>query len=384
MPRTKRRPDGEGSVYKDPSGEGWRAKVPVVLANGRRRLIYRRAPTQREAEAKRRELVKAREAGTLPGLLPSRWTVESYLHHWLTEVMAGTVRATSVRTYGAAVEAVTREIGAVPLDALTTAHIERCLTAWRLRLAPASINLYRTVLKAALAHAVATGQLPSNPVTLTRPQRARRRERAWLDAEQALRLVETARAEADPLWPLWAIAVTTGLGRSELRGLQWRDIDRDRRLLYVERQFLAGAGVQDVKRESRRRVIPLIPLALDALEAQRLQQQPPAVWVFAGAGEQPLGVDTLTAGLTRALTRAGLPYLTPHMLRHSTASIWLAAGVPLKVVSTLLGHSNIGVTANTYMHVDQALIAAAGVALEQHFAAVAAGVAAAGSARLSS
>lgn len=370
MPR--RRAPGDGSVYRDASG-GWRVKLPVRLSDGRRRLIYRRAPTQREAEAKRRELIRQRDAGTLPGLLPSRWTVESYLSHWLTDVITGTVRDSSRQTYRYGVAAIVREIGAVPLDQLTPAHVERCLSAWRTRHAPATVNLYRGVLRAGLEHAHRSGYLTSNPVQHTRPQRARHRDRPWLDAGQALHLVETARAANDSTWPLWALAITTGLGRSELRGLQWRDVDRERRLLYVERQY-TRAGLSDLKRDARRRVVPLIPLALEALDAQRAASA--SVWVFAGTGDAPVGVSIIDRGLRLALTRAGLPQLTPHMLRHSAASIWLTAGVPLKVVSTLLGHSSIGVTANVYTHVDHGLLDAAGAAVTAHFAAVAAAVAA--------
>jgi integrase len=66
---------------------------------------------------------------------------------------------------------------------------------------------------------------------------------------------------------------------------------------------------------------------------------------------RPLHPETLSGAFIRAAKRAGLPIIRLHDLRHSAASILLAAGTHPKVVSELLGHSSIGLTLDTYSHV---------------------------------
>ena len=76
------------------------------------------------------------------------------------------------------------------------------------------------------------------------------------------------------------------------------------------------------------------------------------------------GVKLRRAGLVDA---DGVPLVTPHGLRHTAASLMLAAGVPLIVVSRQLGHANPNVTAQVYAHLlcdsqlDEAAAAFAGL-----------------------
>jgi integrase len=90
-------------------------------------------------------------------------------------------------------------------------------------------------------------------------------------------------------------------------------------------------------------------------------------YVWPGTGGAPMNAHSPNQSLTRALRRAGLVDaegvrgVTPHGLRHTAASLMLAAGVPLIVVSRQLGHANPNVTAQVYAHLlgDSQLDAAA-------------------------
>jgi integrase len=65
------------------------------------------------------------------------------------------------------------------------------------------------------------------------------------------------------------------------------------------------------------------------------------------------------------LARAGIPTVTFHQLRHSAASLLIAQGVPLKVVSQVLGHSTSTITANTYGHLSDELWRGAADAMDR-------------------
>lgn len=77
--------------------------------------------------------------------------------------------------------------------------------------------------------------------------------------------------------------------------------------------------------------------------------------VFTSVSGLPLHGPNLAKLLRRDLREAGLPVVTVHTLRHSFASFLLAEGVDLKVVSDLLGHSRIGITADLYAHIGEPL-----------------------------
>ena len=151
-----------------------------------------------------------------------------------------------------------------------------------------------------------------------------------------------------------------GLRRGEVIGLQWEDVDRVGLRLVVRRSVSDVHGVRQARttkgKRSRR-------VAISDQFAARL-----AEWKRASGGERASGyvwpgrdgvamnAHSPNQSLARALRRAGLvdaarvPLVTPHGLRHTAASLMLAAGVPLIVVSRQLGHANPNVTAQVYAH----------------------------------
>lgn len=78
-------------------------------------------------------------------------------------------------------------------------------------------------------------------------------------------------------------------------------------------------------------------------------------FVFATETGEPLGADRVRHTFHDRLARAGIATITFHQLRHSGASLLIAQGVPLKVVSEVLGHSTIALTAKTYGHLSDEL-----------------------------
>jgi integrase len=168
----------------------------------------------------------------------------------------------------------------------------------------------------------------------------------------------------DHLCVLWVLALHTGLRRGELLGLRWGDVDLDRAVLQVRRSLVQSGGVmgfQEPKTSSGRRTIALdAPCVVGLREhrarqaEQRLRMGP--LWqdhdqVFAtelGTPLQPSNVDRRFRAL---LTKAGVPRIPFHGLRHTHATLLMKHGVHPKVASERLGHANITLTLSTYSHV---------------------------------
>lgn len=86
--------------------------------------------------------------------------------------------------------------------------------------------------------------------------------------------------------------------------------------------------------------------------------------VFPNRNGGPQDSGSVTTALNRALTRAGLPHIRVHDLRHTVASVLLTKGVNPKVVQDLLGYSTVLTTLNTYSHLTESLSRSAADAMD--------------------
>lgn len=166
------------------------------------------------------------------------------------------------------------------------------------------------------------------------------------------------------LGALFEFTAYTGLRRGEMAGLHWSDVDLASREIVVRNNRLSVDGrVQEgtTKTRSGRRTVPLNDAAVAALLTWQLHQseereKAQEAWrtqghVFTMEDGRALDPAYITR-LFQKIRRQGepLPELTFHGLRHCAGSLWLAAGVDISIVSKLLGHSSISVTADIYAH----------------------------------
>ena len=152
-----------------------------------------------------------------------------------------------------------------------------------------------------------------------------------------------------------------GLRVSEALGLKPADIDSRRMLIHVR----GGKGNKD-------RMVKLSAQLLAALrESWRARPtSDPGIWLFPQVGHPDRAMESGTAQriVSRAARRAGIARrVTPHTLRHSYATHLLDAGVDLRTIQLLLGHTNLKTT-SLYMHVSQARLRAAASPLDLLYA----------------
>jgi integrase len=209
-----------------------------------------------------------------------------------------------------------------------------------------TLNRDLCLVSALYRWAVRLEHVDGNPAM--RVERFSERGRArttFLSAAEARALVDGAPAL---LRPLLVVALSTGMRRGELLSLRWRAVDLDRRLLTVEAET-AKSGAS--------RVVPLSEDACDALRRVRTAADGDDSLraVFTRADGRPLTGRVLARAFEHAVSAcASIPpakrtLVTFHVLRHTAASLMVAAGVPLFDVSKVLGHASLRMT-ERYSH----------------------------------
>jgi integrase len=233
--------------------------------------------------------------------------------------------------------------------------------------APGTVRNIVTPLRKMLADAVRQGLLLTNPAARADLPPAQDFVGKEIPGEHtdAIRqaLVELAapdplRQGADLLFAcLFDVALGTGLRLGELRALRWRDVDRDRRLIRIERSY-SRRDVKRPKSEAGVRAVPLfesVDRALQELAARAVERgrYAPDELVLATVRGTPLHESNLNRRIWRpALERAGLASLGYrfHDLRHTCVSRLVAAGADVKLVQAVAGHASPLITLKRYSH----------------------------------
>lgn len=353
-----RRRKGEGSLFQRKSDGLWVGRLRDP-ASGQTHSVYGRSYD--EAADSLGTLRERLRHGLPPE--PRRETVRSYLERWLADTASQSVRPSTLRRYALDVERLSLRLGQRRLVDLQPAEVQAFLNRLSaLGLAPSSVRHCRTVLRAALRQAEREGLLTRNVAALTVPPRVPPRDPAAMTlAEAQAILVAFAGHEFEHLVTL---ALATGLRLGELLGLAWADVDLTAGTLLARQQVQRlerRSQLVPVKTRRSRRALQLPQVALAALRARRQQQREQKLkaggaWVETGLVFTRLdgglyNPSNVTRRFQHQLAKAGLPVIRFHDLRHGTATLLIAAGVPQRVVMEVLGHAQVSTTLNLYAHV---------------------------------
>jgi integrase len=378
-----RRGNGEGTIAQRKDGR-WEGRAYVLLPDGRRKRKTVYGKTRADVADSLAEILDQVRRGVVTPT--GNITVASYLESWLEDVVRRKVRPRTFENYhGVVHNHLVPEIGRRRLDRLTTTDVRRMINRKAdSGLAPATVKKLHVVLGSALQHAVRDDLVARNVARLVEvsvPQSASVKPLTVNEAKQLLRA-----ATGDRLYALWAVAIGIGLRRGESLGLRWDDIDLAAGTIRVEQTLQRSKGKGLVfgptKTVRSKRTVPLPAPSLQALRIHKARQDAErktasSLWkehglVFTsqlGTPLEPRNVNRSFHALTERAEVGGYWVEVPpadsedepgrvwvrelrlHDLRHTCATLLLAQGVHPRVVMEILGHSQIGVTMNTYTHV---------------------------------
>jgi integrase len=353
-----KRGNGEGNIRRRPDG---RWEVRLLLPDGTRKSLY--AKTRQEVVKLLGQVTREREQGLT--VLHDRQTVAEYLTSWI-QAKSYRVKYGSSRRY----ETIVRRhlipgLGAHVLSKLTAQQVAAFYAqALAGGMSATLANYCHQVLNTALEEALRLGVVYRNVAAMVDPPRRVKHEMAVFDEAQIQQLL--AAVVGDRLEALCLLEVATGMRIGEILGLTWDEVHVEGATVSVrmtmQKHPNRDASREEVKTSHSARIIALPELVVDALQAHQRRQAAERVqlgpaWsdlrlVFPDAVGRPIDARYLrTFWWYRLLKRAGLPRIRFHDLRHTAATLLLARGVPIKVVSEILGHSSVSITLNLYGHV---------------------------------
>jgi integrase len=334
--------------------------------NGRRQYLTKtfRGP-KRAAERELAAIVSGAQASAPTAAM----TVGQVLEQWLEHAGPG-LSPSTVATTRVVIDAhLLPHIGATPLRKLTPAKVDALYRLLRKQggrngkpLSATTVQRAHNVLHRAMVQAVRWGWLPVNPVANASPPRRASVEIRPPSPDEVLRIVAAAEAVNPALAVYLLVAAATGARRSEVVALRWSDVDLDAGVVVIGRGVVLGVDglvEKDTKTHAARRI------ALDGGTTRVLRahrkiaedvaeecgvDRPASAFVFAGSadGSTSWRPDYVSQTFARVASKADLPHVRLHDLRHFVATRLLANGVDVRTVAGRLGHKSANVTLTVY------------------------------------
>jgi len=309
-------------------------------------------PNRKEAETLLVQRLYEVRSGKYPILVRrSRMTFAAFAEEWKTKHLVR-VRASSAKRYR---ELLTHQLlpafGGQVLSGITAATVQAFIAeaVQPGRLAPKTVNNALALLKQMLAAATDWGYLAVSPVGKVRKLRLPRRALLlWTLAELRRFLL----AAPEPWRAVWLVAVFAGLRPGELQAMAWTERnwpDFTANKIHVTTSYEARSKVLGAPKTDRSvRDVDMVPTVRRVLEA--LPGRAAGGFVFPGAADGVFSRDTERAAWVRTIAATKVRPLRPYDLRHTFASLLIAAGKNPLYVSRQMGHYSAGFTLETYGH----------------------------------
>lgn len=370
----QRREYGSGSISQRADGT-WTARMVIgVNDKGKPRIKALYGKTEREVKKKLKDFQK--EFYKNDQSVVQRSTVENYMRTWLYENKQNLLKPKSFdRLEQTVLYQVIPLVGHIQLAAFQSSDVQAMLNTLK-----KNGFAYSTVKKAydAVNECFRTGVIqktvlfnPALGVSVPAKKTFAKSEIRYYTDEEVDKLCDVATAVYSNgkrmyrLGDIIIVALNTGLRSAELLALKWTEVDFERRIIIVNSTRVI---VKDRRENSERRYAVIEQDSAKSASSIRTVDMNDACYeallrlkditgnsehILSTKNDSPIHPRALDRMLRNISVAAGFPeekIYGPHALRHTFASRLFAAGEDVKTVSELLGHSDITITYNTYIH----------------------------------
>lgn len=297
-------------------------------------------------------------------LLGENPTVDAWFNYWIENIKGQTIRDNTKRNY---LERYERNIKPILGDLLIRdvkpIHCQNVLLKMSKTYSNSMIEYCRVSMGAMFSSALENDLIGKNPVTKSVRCRSGKppKEARVLTIEEQKLFLETVKGTSN--YNQWALILQTGLRTGEMIGLRWSDVDFEHRVLHIRRtmEYRHEFGEWKIGEPKTRSGMRDIPLTQEAVRILRNQQNKIkrmkvisvdfSDQVFLCKDGTPTKNTAYDTKLYYYCDKAGMRHFSMHALRHTFATRCIESGMRPKTLQTILGHSNIGVTMNLYVHV---------------------------------
>ena len=231
-------------------------------------------------------------------------------------------------------------------------------------------------------YAVKMDLLSDNPCRKVTIPKGEVKEKQIYSQEEMAQLLTAIHGESLKYKAFFFLIAYSGFRRSEMLGLEWKDIDFENNIITIKRtsNYTAERGIytDTTKTKRSQRVLKISPYIMEILKEYKLEQDEEALrlgdkWVetdrlFVKWNGEPMNNQTPYGWLKEFCEKNGLPFYGIHSFRHFAASSLISAGLDVTTVSGALGHCNSGTTLNVYSHMFQNAQARVSEAMDKAFA----------------
>lgn len=372
----KRRKKGAGSIMRKANG----TYLGRIAISGYEPFSCTGA-TKKEVERKLEEF----KIRTLKKeVIPQKIFVNTYIEKWMETVKRPSLKAASFdrleRTYLTQIK--DSRVGRCQLGNITSMDVQGLINEKSRTLSYSSLKKIYELLNGCFEYAVICREMDFNPVRavqMPKKENLNKKEKQMgvFSKEELTRIENVAAITYQSgevryrhTW-FFLLLANTGLRAGEAIALRCDNIDLDKGFIHVKQNASVvkcrdgkenkyQVVITTVKTKTGNRIVPCNEKALQALRALQDYQKSHHIhsdYVDCNDKGELLSQQTLPKILKAILKAADVPYRSVHSFRHTFATNLIQAGVDVKVVSQLLGHSSVKITYDTYVHmgVDRAI-----------------------------
>ena len=373
MANKNKREYGTGSISKRKDGK-WQGRVNLGTdINGKRKQKYFYGTTEKEVKKKLKDYFIQGEKYTANNI--AKMTLEEFLIDWLENILVHTLKPKSyaIKEY-IIKQQIAPRIGMLQVNSLVASDIQQMINNMvKEDLSYSTIKKAYDTLNQRFKLAINQEQVNKNPtlgVVLPKQKNKKNSEIQYFSKEQCKELIEESRRIYDynnknvyRLGELVPFLIFTGLRIGEAIALEWNDIDYKNKTITVNKNVVEVKSKEtgkyilekqdSTKTDSSTRIIPISNNAMECIKNLK-EINGDKKFIFASQTGQyisPSNFNRMFRGIQKALNYEVT--LGLHSLRHTFATLMLNNGIDVKIVSELLGHSNVSVTYNIYIHTIQ-------------------------------
>lgn len=332
--------------------------------------------TKRQIEKEMQRQAILFEEDCKRGQITAAVKFETFAEQWFEEYAKVNLRPTSYARMKQLTKRVYPAIGHKRLDKITARDIQKFITDMLTNgrnlnngkpLSRKTAVHHLSFISDVFSYAVRMGMLCDNPCRRVFVPKQEQEEKQIYTIEQVKILYENLKSEPMKYQAYLLLSIYSGYRRSEMLGLEWKDIDFEHDLIHVRRtsQYTSEKGIYtDTTKTRKSKRVSKMPASIMNLlrqfkadqneEARRLGTK----WedydrLFTKWNGAPMNPQTPFEWLKGYCERIGIPFRNIHSLRHLHASLLIFEGVDAVAVSEDMGHSVVGTTLNLYSHMFQ-------------------------------